>query len=446
MEDLYRNSFEKKLVQWTLRIQKLFIYRVIQRTVLTIFPFVLIGSFAKTFQVVFLGDDGFLGKLMPEINDNVFEQIDDVVSAISNLTIGWVSVIAVFAAAKYTAKYYKRDDQLAGITGSISLLIIAYVYSKRSPLAFHSSVLGVRGLLFAILLGIFIGYIFKLTSKEAKNSKFKAMTSSILNRTFTSMKSISLILLISVIFSDLVNITFYSNLPESVLTSISSTNPSTAPLMELLHTFGFGAYTIIMSFLGWSGPYSAIETSYSDPASLANLSYALTHHTAWGAPNLFNGNTLYHAFATFGGTGATLALLIAILWVSRDNDLLTVSRWSLIPSIFNINSGLMSGIPILFNIVFLIPFLLAPMVNMLIAALALQLHLMPPSVYAVPAGTPGPLIAFLGTNGSWQALIFSLITLTVSVFIYLPFVRIAERVKTIDNLDRDERSAKNEKK
>ncbi|WP_048705883.1 PTS transporter subunit EIIC [Companilactobacillus ginsenosidimutans] len=439
MEQLYKNSFDKRLVQLALRIQKVFIYRVIQRTVLTIFPFVLIGSFAQTFRVLFLSNDGFLGRLMPDINDNLFDQIDDIFSAISNLTIGWVSVIAVFAAAKYTAKHYHRDDQLAGISGSLALLIISYVYSKRSPLSFHSSVLGVRGLLFAIFLGIFVGYIFKLTSKEAKNSKFKTMSTSVLNRTFISIKSIFLVIVLAVIVSDVVNITFYSNLPESVLASISSTNPSTKAITQILHTFGFGAYTIIMSFLGWSGPYSAIESSYSDPSSIANLNYALNNHTAWGAPDLFNANTLYHAFATFGGTGATLALLIAILWTSKDNDMLTVSRWSLIPSIFNINAGMMSGIPILFNIVFLIPFMLAPLVNMIIAAIALQLRLMPPSVYSIPAGTPGPLIAFLGTNGSWQALLFSLITLTVSVFIYLPFVRIAQHVKTIDNLANDER-------
>jgi PTS system cellobiose-specific IIC component len=105
----------------------------------------------------------------------------------------------------------------------------------------------------------------------------------------------------------------------------------------------------------------------------------------------------------------------------------------------------MSGIPVFFNVIFFIPFLVAPLVNMAIAAIALQLHLMPPAVYSVPAGTPGPLIAFLGTNGSWQALIFTVITLFISVLIYIPFVKIAEQVKVIDNLADDEGGVDNEK-
>lgn len=444
MEELYTNSFQKKLVQFALRVQKLFFYRVIQRSVLTIFPFVLIGSFAKTIQLIFLTKDGLLSGLLDFVPDNIYFAINDFFSVISNMSVGFVSVIAVYASAKYTAKHFNRDDQLAGITGSIALFIVTYTYSKKYPLSFHSSVLGIKGLLFAILLGIFVGYIFKISSKEAKKSNFSAMSTNVLNRTFISLKSILIIIIIAALFSEFVSVTFYSNLPQTIITQISGTSPSTKPWLNFLRIFGFAAYSIIWSFLGWSVPQSILNSIMADYSSTNNLNYALTHHTAWGAPDLFNGTTLYHSFAIYGGTGATLALIIAIFWVSKDNDFLTVSRWSLIPSIFNINSPLMSGIPVFFNVVFFIPFLVAPLVNMLIAAIALQLHLMPPAVYSVPVGTPGPLIAFLGTNGSWQALIFTLITLAISVWIYIPFVRIAEKVKTIDNLANDDRGDQND--
>lgn len=444
MKELYSNSLQKKVIQIALRTQKNFFYRVIQRTVLTIFPFVLIGSFAKTIQLIFLSKNGLFSNLLDFIPDSIYFQIEGVVTVISNLTIGWISVIAAYLAAKYSAKYFKRDDQLAGLTASISLLIIAYTYSKKTSFAFHQSILGIRGLLFAILMGIFVGYLFKMTSKKASPINFSSMSSSALNRAFTSMTAIFLMIVIAAIFSAAVNVTFYSNLPETVISQISSTNPSTIPWLRLLRTLGLGTYTVIMSFLGWSGPYSSIGTSYSDTTSIANLNYALNHHTTWGAPDIFNSNALYHTFAAYGGTGATLALIIAVFWISKDRDFLTVSRWSLIPSIFNINSPLLSGIPVFFNVIFFIPFIAAPLVNMLLAALVLQLHLMPPAVYSVPVGTSGPLIAFLGTNGSWQVLLFTLFSLFISVLIYIPFVRIAEKVKTIDNLAADERGEDHE--
>ena len=98
----------------------------------------------------------------------------------------------------------------------------------------------------------------------------------------------------------------------------------------------------------------------------------------------------------------------------------------------------MTGIPVLFNIIFLIPFILAPIANMLMAAIAIALHLMPPSVYPVPIGTPGPLIAFIGTNGSWRALMFSILAVIISTWIYIPFVKMAAKVKILDNLGLEE--------
>lgn len=445
MEELFNHPLEKKLIALNLKIQKIFLYRVLQKTVLTIFPFALIGIFSKTIQLLFLGKNGLFTGWTDFLSDSLFYQIDDIFSAISTMTLGWISVLAAFSAAKYTAKHLHRDDQLAGLTASLALLIVAYTYSRKNPLSFHGAVLGIRGLLFAILLGIFIGYLFRWTSKKATQPNSLAMSTNMLERTGISIKPILIAIVISVIISDLVNVTFYSNLPETIITALSSTNPSSKPVLSLLRTFGLGLYSIIMSFLGWSGPYSATGFNMTNNTSALNLDYALNHHTAWGAPDLFNSNTLYHTFATYGGQGATLALIIAILWVSRDRDFINVSRWSLIPSIFNVNSALMSGIPVFFNVIFLIPFIVAPMVNMILAVIALQLHLMPPAVYSVPVGTPGPLVAFLGTNGSWQALIFTIFSLFISTLIYIPFVKIAEQVKLRDNLTIEQGGANNEK-
>lgn len=445
MEDLFKNKFEQKLAQITLKLQRLLFYRIIQRTVLMIFPFVLFGSFIKIIQITILGKDSFLTAIIPKLNNDwIFNHVNDIATALYSLTLGWVAVMATFGAAKYTAKHFNRDDQLAGLTSISSLLIITFTYSKVQPLSFHGTVLGMRGLLFAILLGMLIGWVFKISSPSAPDHLAKHLSSNILERTFISLKPISIIMIVSVVFSFLVNITYYSDLPNSIVYSLATNYHSSNPIIQLLSTLGFSIYTIIASFFGWSGIYSPIEVEKADPTVLTNLNYALTYHTAWGAPNLFTSNTLYHAFATLGGTGSVLALIIAIFIVSKDSDFQTVARWTMIPSIFNLGSSVMSGIPVLFNIIFIIPFVLAPLTCMIMAAITLQLHLMPPSVYPIPTGTPGLLSAFIGTDGSWQALIFSILSMVVSVYIYIPFVKIAEKLKTIDNLALDEGGASND--
>jgi len=439
MKVQFSNKFEEKLVRLTLKIQRLLIYRIIQRTLLLIFPFALFGSFIKIIQTVVLGKEGFLTDIFPTLNnDFVYRQIDNITNGLYNLSLGWVSVIAIFGAAKYTAKYYHRDDQLAGITGISAYLIVDYSYSKVQPFSFHPAILGMRGLLFAIVLGMFIGWLFKISSRPAPNLIDSKATNSILERTFISLKPIIFSLIISMIFSTLINITYYSEAPGNFINSLATEYTSSNNWAQLTKTLIFSVYTIIMSFFGWSGAYSALGVEKMDILSTVNLNYALQKHTAWNAPNPFTSSTLYHAFATYGGTGCILGLIIAILIVSRDKDFQTVARWAMIPSIFNIGSGVMTGIPVLFNVIFLIPFILAPIANMLMAAVVISLHLMPPSVYPVPIGTPGPLIAFIATNGSWQALGFSVVAIAISTYIYIPFVKMAAKVKILDNLGLEE--------
>ena len=435
MQVQFNNKFEEKLIHLTLKIQKLLLYRIIQRTLLLIFPFALFGSFVKIIQTIVLGREGFLTDIFPTIgNDLIYREVEDIANGLYNMSLGWVSVIAVFGAAKYSAKYFNRDDQLAGITGISSFLIIDYSYSKVQPISFHPQILGMKGLLFAILWGIFIGWLFKKCSQQIPTTP----NNNVLERTFISLKPIVFSLLIAMLISVFVNITYYSEAPGNFINSLASEYTSSNDWAQLFKTLIFSIYTLIMSFFGWSGTYSALGVEKMDVLSTVNLNYALEKHTAWNAPNPFTSSTLYHAFATFGGTGSVLGLIIAILIISKDKDFQTVARWAMIPSIFNIGSGVMTGIPVLFNVIFLIPFILAPIANMLMAAVAIALHLMPPSVYPVPIGTPGPLIAFIGTNGSWRALLFSILAVIISTWIYIPFVKMAAKVKILDNLSLEE--------
>ena len=435
MQVQFNNKFEEKLIHLTLKIQKLLLYRIIQRTLLLIFPFALFGSFVKIIQTIVLGREGFLTDIFPTIgNDLIYREVEDIANGLYNMSLGWVSVIAVFGAAKYSAKYFNRDDQLAGITGISSFLIIDYSYSKVQPISFHPQILGMKGLLFAILWGIFIGWLFKKCSQQVPTTP----NNNVLERTFISLKPIVFSLLIAMLISVFVNITYYSEAPGNFINSLASEYTSNNDWAQLFKTLIFSVYTLIMSFFGWSGTYSALGVEKMDVLSTVNLNYALEKHTAWNAPNPFTSSTLYHAFATFGGTGSVLGLIIAILIISKDKDFQTVARWAMIPSIFNIGSGVMTGIPVLFNVIFLIPFILAPIANMLMAAVAIALHLMPPSVYPVPIGTPGPLIAFIGTNGSWRALLFSILAVIISTWIYIPFVKMAAKVKILDNLSLEE--------
>ncbi len=89
---------------------------------------------------------------------------------------------------------------------------------------------------------------------------------------------------------------------------------------------------------------------------------------------------------------------------------------------------MMLGVPILYNPILLIPFLLAPLVNMCVVALFLALNWLPAAVYPVPSGTPGPLIGFIGTNGNWLVLVLGIVLIAIDVLLYAPFVKLYDRL------------------
>ncbi len=132
--------------------------------------------------------------------------------------------------------------------------------------------------------------------------------------------------------------------------------------------------------------------------------------------------------------------MIAIFLFSNQRDQQLIGRWSLLPVLFNFNSAILVGVPVLGNGLYIIPFLLVPLVNVGIAASAIALHLMPAVVYQVPLGTPSLLQALIGTNGNWVTLLVMALDVGIGVWLYRPFVKLSNRLNIQgDGLDATER-------
>ena len=198
---------------------------------------------------------------------------------------------------------------------------------------------------------------------------------------------------------------------------------------------------LLASLLNWCGigqPLVSLTAGGDSATNVANLNYALTHGSSWNVPNPYVGNSLYQSYGKFGGNSLTLVILIGILIFIKKNDIARVARWSFIPTLFGSNQGALIGIPIILNPLFLLPYVFLPVVNMLLAASMIAIHLIPASAYNVLSGTPGPLYAFIATNGNWQALIFSMLLFAFDILLYLPIVKMAKDVQDEIDLLNDE--------
>ena len=130
-------------------------------------------------------------------------------------------------------------------------------------------------------------------------------------------------------------------------------------------------------------------------------------------------------FATFGGCGSTLSLLIAMLLFCKSKRIKELAKLSFVPGIFGINEPIVFGLPIVLNPTIIIPFILVPTINIILSYFAMKFGFFPPcNGINIPWTTPVIISVFLATN--WVGAIFQGLLLILGVFIYLPFIKVMD--------------------
>ncbi|MCK5830843.1 MAG: PTS sugar transporter subunit IIC/EAL domain-containing protein [Methylococcales bacterium] len=140
--------------------------------------------------------------------------------------------------------------------------------------------------------------------------------------------------------------------------------------------------------------------------------------------NGLNYKQFYDLFVIFGGSGAGLSLLLAVLLAGQDKQSKRIAKLAMPFVIFNINEILIFGIPIIFNRILFVPFLLVPVVNFIFAGTILTFYPIEfINVDVLPWITPALLNVFIATDGSLFALGLQVILISLGTLIYIPFVK-----------------------
>ena len=128
-------------------------------------------------------------------------------------------------------------------------------------------------------------------------------------------------------------------------------------------------YVIIMLFwcIGIHGNnmVSAVKESIFTPLIVENMEVFAKTNKVSDAPNVLN-ITMMQMFAEWGGSGVTLALVVAIFIFGKREDNRAIATLSVVPGMFNINETVTFGIPLVMNPILDIPFIVAPVVTILV--------------------------------------------------------------------------------
>ncbi|MBB1127778.1 PTS transporter subunit EIIC [Limosilactobacillus balticus] len=429
----------EKLIKWAIWFNRLSFVQIFRETMIMLFPVALIGTIVWIISDNLLAPNGFLANVLyirqwfPE--RQFFRALFNDATMI---TVGWLASYAAFVSAIMTTRRYRRENLIAGVCAMISYVLIFY-HSVRGSQTLETRYFGAGWLIIGSLVGYVIGLIFVKWGYHFTLSDIRLESRKLMARVLRNLKPFTISFSGAFILHTLYAVWRTFNLDAITTQNISSLIGRHSNYF-LNITLSF--FNTLLVWLGFAEPTNIANDAYSNEVR-NNLIYALTHKS-FAVPYPFTPSSLYNGFANFGGIGVTLALVIGILWVGRQNNQQEIAKLSVFPAIFNHGLPILFGSRVFLNPVYVFPFILLPIANMLIASVFIFIHAIPPIVYPIPNGTPGILIPFIGTGGDWRALLISILLVIMDIIIYIPFIKLAFAVE--ERLVKEQEEFQNEDK
>ena len=134
---------------------------------------------------------------------------------------------------------------------------------------------------------------------------------------------------------------------------------------------------------------------------------------------------LFGMIACCGGTGNTMGLAF-LCARSKSKQLNAVGKAAIIPGFFGINEPITFGVPIMYNPIMAIPYILTPIVVMLLGWLCYATGILQPAFVMMGGLLPMGVGEFFGSL-SWTNAVFPYLMIIVSYLIFLPFFKVYEK-------------------
>lgn len=437
MMDKINNAMEKILVPMASKLNSQRHIAAIRDAFMLIFPITISASLVILINNLLFSKNSFivqllgLAKIFPEL-----ESYQQVLSSVANGTILIMSIFITFLIAQILARHAKSDSTLIGLT-SIACFMILYPapFIMDQNNVIHTDFLGAQGLFVAMIVGCVVGeFLPKLFKSRVLQIKMPDMVPPAVSRSFSGLIPI----VITIMLTSILNFLLIQIAPQGINELIY--NSIQAPLRDLGgNVFGVLIISVIQTSLfaiGIHGPntLNAIRSAIFTEQDLTNLEFVNNGGSIWNVPYQETWGMLNDMFANMGGTGMTLGLLIAIFIASKRADHREVAKLSIIPGIFQINEPVIFGLPIVLNPIMIIPFIITPLVNIIVGYFVTVIwHLIPSPAIGVPWTTPGIINLFLGTGGNLLSILIGVICLLISIAIYLPFVLASNKALISEN-------------
>lgn len=387
-------------------------------------PLLLIGSLLMVIASFPIpGWEQYLGDI--GVADYLWKGVDS--------SFGLLGLVASFGIAYFMARQYKVDGIPAGIVSLSSFITVTPFIRGEAGAGMPTAFMASKGLFVAMILGLINGYIYQWFINHNIQIKMPDGVPPAVSKSFSAIIPGAVTIVGWLIVYATLDKLSLPNLYEIAQVALGG------PL-GLLGNNVIGLLILIFLnssfwFVGLHG--GNVVNAVMKPLWLANLdANKVAYQTGETLPNIFT-SVFMDNFVFIGGGGATIGLVLALGYLAHkkkaSKQLKTLAPITVIPGLFNINEPAMFGVPIVLNILLLVPFILAPMFNLLVAWGAMASGLVP-LTYTDPGWTMPPVISGLLATGSISGSLLQIVLIVLDVLLYLPFViAIEKRFKLLED-------------
>ena len=418
-------SGESRLYKLTTKIQQFSLIKTIRMGLVNMIPILTIGAFAlvlREFPVAAYKE--FINSFA---NGFIYSLFNFIFSA----TFGVLSVFMTYTISRaYMKNKYDTDVPIIG--ANITSIIVFFILAGANQPDFGIDHMGPKSMLYAIIAGYFAAAIYR-AFYLALRRKTTILTlgadhefNRMLRTLFPIMITVFLFAAVNTLLLRATNMDSFHDLYIKLLNDLFAGENT-----GFSKGLGFIALSSLFWFFGVHGSDAlegVMQTYFSPGLHINQLQIA-----AGLEPTRVLTKEFFDCFVLIGGCGSALCLLVAILIFSRNRAKRGLAYTSAFPMIFNINEMMVFGLPIIYNPIMLIPFLVTPVVTYSVSYLAISIGIVPYITAEVAWTTPIFLGGYIAT-GSAMGSVLQLVNLIIGVLIYFPFVKLLDKNTMKNNM------------
>ena len=349
-----------------------------------------------------------------------------------NYSMGILAIACAATTAKHFADAQNRDLPKNNQINFISCMcaaIIGFLLLSSDTIAtdaasgFNTTYLGSKGLLTAFIAAFVTGIIYKFFIKRNITVKMPDQVPPNISQTFKDIIPFSVCITVFWVFDIVFRAAFGFCFAQGVIQVFQPLFTAADGYIGLAVIYGAMS---LFWFVGVHGP-SIVEPAIA-AALVANMTDNLAAFQAGEHASAVLTQGAQYFVVCMGGTGATLVLVFMFCFLAKSQEMRAVGKAAIVPVCFAVNEPLLFAAPIILNPYFLIPFLFAPVANVLIGKFFIDFLGMNGFIYAMPWALPGPIGTFIDTNFQPISLVLVVVLLVVDFLIYYPFCKAYDNV------------------